>query len=434
MHDYTGGWYNILSFQWWAPEWMHHNIPLLPQDYPHWTDFWITIPLAILITLLRLYVSDPIATRIVTSKLGLARNSLRSENAREKDPSKHIPGWVWEEIDGFAQDMVILKKRLKKRKYDSLAIRIEKQRAWRVFQKKILSNPKSKDSSIPLTPAQLNAWWGIIKRDSLRALEIAKFNEAFWRFSFYTLIWLYGIWVGVCESWLLDIRAIWGGWPLQQVASPWVRWYYYLSFGHYVHLFVTQFFEPKRKDWWEMFIHHIVTMALLFFSYVINFVRIGTVVLLCHDGSDVFLELAKLFNYLKMGSLCDVTFSIFAVAFFVGRLVMYPWRVIYVAVVLGAEQVGVWRGFHIFVILLLVLQVLHLFWFYTIATMVYGFIATGGVEKDVREETESEAEETTGGKELDEQEEKERKTGRSHSSSGDEHSLRQRKTVAGRAQ
>jgi hypothetical protein len=145
-----------------------------------------------------------------------------------------------------------------------------------------------------------------------------------------------------------------------------------------------------------MFIHHIVTMLLLFFSYLVNFLRIGVVVLLCHDGSDVFLELAKLFNYLKMGSLCDVTFSVFALAFFVGRLVLYPWRVVYVAVVLGAEQVGIWRGFYIFVGLLLVLQVLHLFWFYTIACMVYSFAATGGVEKDVREETESEPEETTG--------------------------------------
>lgn len=68
----------------------------------------------------------------------------------------------------------------------------------------------------------------------------------------------------------------------------------------------------------------------------------------------------------------------------------------YVAVVLGAEQVGIWRGFYIFVGLLIVLQVLHLFWFYTIACMVYSFVATGGVEKDVREETESEAEEVTG--------------------------------------
>jgi hypothetical protein len=291
-----------------------------------------------------------------------------------------------------------LKKRLKKKKMSSIEIKLQKQSKWGKFVKRVVSLSESGDKEGgALSVTQMNAWWGVVKRDSARSLEIQKFNEAFWRFGFYLFIWCYGIWVGYRESWLLDLRAIWAGWPLDQTASNEVRWYYFLSMGHYLHLFVTQFFEPRRKDWWEMFIHHIVTMALLFFSYIVNFVRIGTVVLLCHDGSDVFLELAKLFNYMKMGTLCDATFVIFALAFFIGRLVLYPWRVVYVAVVLGSEQVGVWRGFYIFVGLLMVLQVLHLFWFYTIACMVYAFAATGGVEKDVREETESEPEETTAG-------------------------------------
>lgn len=287
---------------------------------------------------------------------------------------------------------------MKKKKLTAVEIRVEKQAKWKKFVANVIALSQSGDrEGGVLTVSQLNAWWGVIKSDSARSLEIQKFNEAFWRASFYAFIWIYGIWVGYRESWLLDIRAIWAGWPLEQSASTEVRWYYFLSTGHYLHLFVTQFWEPKRKDWWEMFIHHIVTMLLLFFSYIVNFVRIGTVVLLCHDGSDVFLEVAKLFNYLRLGTACDICFTVFALAFFLGRLVLYPWRVVYVAVVLGAEQVGIWRGFYIFVGLLLVLQILHLFWFYTIVCMVYSFVATGGVEKDVREETESEPEETTGG-------------------------------------
>lgn len=290
-----------------------------------------------------------------------------------------------------------MKKKLKKKKFTPIQIRVEKQQRWKEFTAQVIASAAdgTKEGGA-VTQSQLNSWWGTIKKDSARTLELMKFNEAFWRFGFYTFIWIYGIWVGLRESWLTDMYQIWAGWPLEQGCSTEVRWYYYLSFGHYIHLFVTQFFEPKRKDWWEMFIHHIVTMALIFFSYIVNFTRIGVVVLLCHDGSDIFLELAKLFNYMKMSTLCDVTFSIFALAFFIGRLVMYPWRVIYVAIVLGSEQVGIWRGWYIFVGLLFVLQILHIFWFYTIACMVYSFVATGNVEKDVREETESEAEEVTG--------------------------------------
>ena len=36
-----------------------------------------------------------------------------------------------------------------------------------------------------------------------------------------------------------------------------------------------------------MIIHHVATMALLYFSWVMNFVRIGTLVLIIHDAADV---------------------------------------------------------------------------------------------------------------------------------------------------
>jgi ceramide synthetase len=39
-----------------------------------------------------------------------------------------------------------------------------------------------------------------------------------------------------------------------------------------------------------MFIHHIATTLLLSFSYVVNFVRIGSLVLVIHDFGDFWLE------------------------------------------------------------------------------------------------------------------------------------------------
>ncbi len=37
-------------------------------------------------------------------------------------------------------------------------------------------------------------------------------------------------------------------------------------------------------------IHHIVTAGLLAYSYYVNFTRIGIMVMLLHDVSDIFLE------------------------------------------------------------------------------------------------------------------------------------------------
>lgn len=52
--------------------------------------------------------------------------------------------------------------------------------------------------------------------------------------------------------------------------------------------------QVRRKDWLESMVHHIATIALLLYSYYVNFTRVGIMVMLLHDVSDIFLEAAKL--------------------------------------------------------------------------------------------------------------------------------------------
>lgn len=52
--------------------------------------------------------------------------------------------------------------------------------------------------------------------------------------------------------------------------------------------------QVRRKDWLESMIHHVATTMLLVYSYYVNFTRVGVMVLLVHDISDIFLEAAKL--------------------------------------------------------------------------------------------------------------------------------------------
>lgn len=82
------------------------------SSFPVWQDYWISIPLAIIITLVRFYVSDPIATAIAVRRLHLTPTSLRQRNKQETDPKKKIPSWVLTEIDGFAQDMMLVRTRI----------------------------------------------------------------------------------------------------------------------------------------------------------------------------------------------------------------------------------------------------------------------------------------------------------------------------------
>ena len=59
------------------------------------------------------------------------------------------------------------------------------------------------------------------------------------------------------------------------------------------------------QDFWEMFIHHIATISLLSFSWVINFVRVGTLVLCIHDSVDFWIEVS-----FQQWCLCNLSVTI----------------------------------------------------------------------------------------------------------------------------
>ena len=52
-----------------------------------------------------------------------------------------------------------------------------------------------------------------------------------------------------------------------------VWWYYMIELTFYWSLSISQFFDVKRKDFVEMFIHHVTTIALLSFSWTCNLTR-----------------------------------------------------------------------------------------------------------------------------------------------------------------
>ena len=65
-----------------------------------------------------------------------------------------------------------------------------------------------------------------------------------------------------------------------------------LSF--YWSLCLSQFFDVKRKDFWEMFVHHITTIGLMTLSWTCNLTRVGALVLLIHDCADIWLEVGAI--------------------------------------------------------------------------------------------------------------------------------------------
>uniref|UniRef100_A0A3B3DSF7 Ceramide synthase 2-like n=1 Tax=Oryzias melastigma TaxID=30732 RepID=A0A3B3DSF7_ORYME len=210
------------------------------------------------------------------------------------------------------------------------------------------------------TQRQIEMWFRR-RRNQDRPCQTKKFGEAAWRFFFYLTAFVAGLVSLFDRPWFWDHRECWRQYPFQ--------------------------------DFKEQVIHHLATIILLSFSYCANYIRIGTLILLLHDSSDILLESAKMFHYgTGWKKTCDSLFVVFSVVFLVTRLVIFPSKLIRATLLLSMEVFEPFVGYYFFNILLMVLQVLHIFWAGLILRMVFKFLK-GKLEKDERSDEESVVEE-----------------------------------------
>lgn len=150
------------------------------------------------------------------------------------------------------------------------------------------------------------------------------------------------------------------------------------SMSFYWALIVSQFFDIKRKDFWQMFLHHIVTLLLLSLSWVCNLHRVGSLVLVIHDCADIFLELAKITKYASYQKLCDAVFAVFTLVWIGTRLGCYP-RIIYSTSIEAPRILPMFPAYYIFNSLLILLLILHFVWTYLILKIAYNSLQSGQV-------------------------------------------------------
>uniref|UniRef100_A0A8C4ZN53 Ceramide synthase 3 n=1 Tax=Gadus morhua TaxID=8049 RepID=A0A8C4ZN53_GADMO len=193
------------------------------------------------------------------------------------------------------------------------------------------------------------------------------------------------------KEWFYDTRQVWTGFPKQSMLES-QYWYYVLEMSFYGSLLFSITFDVKRKDFKEQIVHHLATLTLLSFSWCVNYIRIGTLVMLVHDSSDVLLESAKLFNYAKWERTCNALFVVFAIVFMVTRLIIFPFWLIHCTWVYPVEHYPPFFGYYFFNVMLVVLLLLHIFWAYLILRMVRKFLF-GKMTRDERSDHEEEDEE-----------------------------------------
>lgn len=146
-----------------------------------------------------------------------------------------------------------------------------------------------------------------------------------------------------------------------------------------------------------MFTHHVITISLIVLSYQYNFTRIGNVILILMDPTDVILGVAKMLKYLGHTTACDAAFGLFLINWIVCRQILYS-KVLYAAIYESEKYISL--GWYpeqeryldrttkrIFITLLSSLQALLVLWFFMIIKVALG-VLQGKAADDVRSDSE----------------------------------------------
>ena len=171
-------------------------------------------------------------------------------------------------------------------------------------------------SKVPVLVRPVFNIYGKDKNDNdLFEARLAKTSVATYKIIFYTLmsLWAYcllydtSIWPGfmggkgtVEESYLNFPYA-------PQV--PGLVTYSLVSLGYYLDDLVNHnFFRPKSNDFWEMNLHHLVTIGLFGGMIPMNAVRPGAIISLLHGISDITIAASRIFSHTEFKVATRVVF------------------------------------------------------------------------------------------------------------------------------
>lgn len=235
--------------------------------------------------------------------------------------------------------------------------------------------------------------------------KVKRFMEQTYSMVYYGLSGPFGLWVmSKTPLWFFETTPFYLEYP-HKTHDFWFKVYYLGQAAFWVQqsiVLVLQLEKP-RKDFYELILHHIVTIALIWCSYRFHFTWMGLAVYVTMDVSDFFLAFLKTLNYLD---------SPISGPFFVGFVFVWVylrhyinlrilWSVLTEFKTVGewelnwdTQQYKCWISQPIVFGLLFALQLLNAYWLFLIIRILYRY-ALGGVAEDDRSDDESEEEEET---------------------------------------
>lgn len=237
-------------------------------------------------------------------------------------------------------------------------------------------------------------------------VQLKKWTEQSWQLFVHVVAACLELKILLEQPWFDDPRTCWLPRPEFQETQTDLLAVYLGQLAIWIYTcIIHRFVDERRKDYFVLYLHHLVTIALVAASWWANYVRIGLLVLWVHDASDIFVDLLKMVNYLKLESFrgyfaSEIAYASCMVAWVYFRLYRFPFKVIWGSVMAPIELHGRyprlsldWHGFfpedmplHTEMnMLLVVLLCMHIYWFHLLSMVGYRMITESAREASRQE-------------------------------------------------
>ncbi|KUI67217.1 Sphingosine N-acyltransferase lac1 [Cytospora mali] len=225
-----------------------------------------------------------------------------------------------------------------------------------------------------------------------------RFTEQLFSFVYFTSSTTFGLFIAQTRhTWSMNVHELIAEVETGSLDGN-VKCFYLIQAAFWVQeaLVVGLQLEKPREDYVQLIFHHVITLVAISLSYGGKYTDLGIMILVTHDASDAVLGAAKLLRYVRSG-LTGLAWLIFLFTWLYTRhYLMIP--VIYLTWQFSSEldskgysflgKTSLFSG-----CLLVLIQMLNLYWLTFILRGFYRLLFSSGTTKDMRSDEEDEGDE-----------------------------------------
>ncbi|KEG02799.1 longevity-assurance (LAG1) protein, putative [Plasmodium vinckei vinckei] len=235
----------------------------------------------------------------------------------------------------------------------------------------------------------------------IRGIKLGRFNVMFFNLIYFSLISIFGFISLKSQTYFPaemggqgETSAYFIGYPNQKTSNL-IHIYYFLNGGYLLTSVFSLLKSEKLPDFYENFLQHFCAMILVYFSYSHNFIKVGAIIMLCHDICEVFSSACRVFvdtryKFITVSSFCILFLSwgYLRLYIFAKNCILPIHKNYNMFSSLIRVETFIWLIF-----LLLVILLMNVYWFVLMGKMFIHFLTSGKTEDILTRVTEIEEKE-----------------------------------------